>query len=123
MSQAEDGIRCFCLSRGIGDLCKRQSVILAWLDLLRMESSRSKARRGAAWMWLKVGWPAQHVERVRREVSRVEITKGCLLYKFEPADDLTFLVLFLRALFYIVTCTSTHLSVSTFVLLYDPTLR
>jgi hypothetical protein len=25
-----------------------------------MESSGSKARRGAAWMWPKEGWPAQH---------------------------------------------------------------
>jgi hypothetical protein len=43
---------------------------------LRMESSGSKARRGAAWMWPKEGWPAQHGARERREVSFVEITTG-----------------------------------------------
>jgi hypothetical protein len=57
-----------------------RSVIFAWLDLLRMESSGSKAiskaRRGAAWMWPKGGWPAQHGARERREVSLVEITTG-----------------------------------------------
>ena len=53
-----------------------RSVIFAWLDLLRMESSGSKARRGAAWMWPKEGWPAQHGARERREVSSVEITTG-----------------------------------------------
>ena len=54
-----------------------RSVVFAWLDLLRMEStSRSKARRGAAWMWPKEGWPAQHGARERREVSLVEITTG-----------------------------------------------
>jgi hypothetical protein len=53
-----------------------RSVIFAWLDLLRMESSESKARRGAAWMWPKEGGlaPAQHGARERREVSLVEIT-------------------------------------------------
>jgi hypothetical protein len=53
-----------------------RSVIFAWLDLLRMESSGSKARRGATWMWPKEGWPAQHGARERREVSLVEITTG-----------------------------------------------
>jgi hypothetical protein len=55
-----------------------RSAICAWLDLLRMESSGSKARRGAAWMWPKEGWPAQHGARARerREVSLVEITTG-----------------------------------------------
>jgi hypothetical protein len=43
---------------------------------LRMESSGSKARRGAAWMWPKEGWPAQHGARERRGVSLVEITTG-----------------------------------------------
>jgi hypothetical protein len=53
-----------------------RSVVFAWLDLLRMGSSESKARRGAAWMWPKGGWPAQHGARERREVSLVEITTG-----------------------------------------------
>jgi hypothetical protein len=51
-------------------------VVFARLDLLRMKSSGSKARRGAAWMWMwpkeKEGWPAQHgARRERREVSLV----------------------------------------------------
>jgi hypothetical protein len=53
-----------------------RSAIFARPDLLRMESSRSKARRGAAWMWPKGGWPAQHGARGRREVSLVEIATG-----------------------------------------------
>jgi hypothetical protein len=53
-----------------------RSVIFAWFDLLRMESSGSKARRGAAWMWPKEGWPAQHGARGSRGVSLVEITTG-----------------------------------------------
>jgi hypothetical protein len=46
-----------------------RSVIFAWLDLLRMEmeSSESKARRGAAWMWPKEGWPAQAARSTEQE--------------------------------------------------------
>jgi hypothetical protein len=47
-----------------------------WPDLLRRESSGSKARRGAASLWPKGGWPAQHGARARWEVSLVEITTG-----------------------------------------------
>jgi hypothetical protein len=36
----------------------------------------ASARRGAAWMWPKEGWPAQHGARERREVSLVGITTG-----------------------------------------------
>jgi hypothetical protein len=36
----------------------------------------ASARRGAAWMWPKEGWPAQHGAIERREVSLVEITTG-----------------------------------------------
>jgi hypothetical protein len=36
----------------------------------------ASARRGAAWMWPKEGWYAQHGARERREVSLVEITTG-----------------------------------------------
>jgi hypothetical protein len=46
-----------------------RSIIFAWLDLLQMESSGSKARRGAAWMWPKEGWPAQHAARSKREAG------------------------------------------------------
>jgi hypothetical protein len=46
-----------------------RSVIFAWLDLLRMESSGSKARRGAAWVWPKEGWPAQLVPRSTEQES------------------------------------------------------
>jgi hypothetical protein len=53
-----------------------RSVIFAWLDLLRMESSGSKARRGAAWVWPKEGWPAQHGARERREVSFLICARG-----------------------------------------------
>jgi hypothetical protein len=51
-------------------------LFLLGLASLRMESSGSKARRGAAWMWPKEGWSAQHGARERREVSLVEITTG-----------------------------------------------
>jgi hypothetical protein len=40
------------------------------------DSTGASARRGAAWMWPKEGWPAQHGARERREVSLVEITTG-----------------------------------------------
>jgi hypothetical protein len=53
-----------------------RSVVFELPGLLRMESSGSKARRGAAWMWPKEGWPAQHGARERREVRLVEITTG-----------------------------------------------
>jgi hypothetical protein len=53
-----------------------RSVIFALLDLLRMESSGSKARRGAAWVWPKGGWPAQHGARERREVSFLIFSRG-----------------------------------------------
>jgi hypothetical protein len=39
-------------------------------------STGANARRGAAWMRPKEGWPAQHGARERREVSSVEITTG-----------------------------------------------
>jgi hypothetical protein len=74
-----------CMPRASSAFCASSNALglidplfFAWLDLLRMESSRSKARRGAAWMWPKEGWPAQHGARARerREVSLVEITTG-----------------------------------------------
>ena len=40
------------------------------------DSTGASARRGAAWMWPKEGWHAQHGARERREVSLVEITTG-----------------------------------------------
>jgi hypothetical protein len=57
------------LARGLLAQCTwlGRSAIFAWLDLLRMESSESKVRRGAAWMWPKEGWPAQHGAREKRE--------------------------------------------------------
>jgi hypothetical protein len=59
---------------GLSDCHQIRYFCLA--DLLRRESSRSKARRGAAWLCPKEGWPAQHGARARWEVSLVEITLG-----------------------------------------------
>jgi hypothetical protein len=44
------------------------------------DSTGANARRGAAWMWPKEGWPAQHGARERREVSSVfggKLPRGC----------------------------------------------
>ena len=40
--QAEDGIRDFCLSRGLGDVYKRQEILCGWIKLSRDRSANGQ---------------------------------------------------------------------------------
>jgi hypothetical protein len=55
---------------------RKSSVLTGQSTRPGEDPTGASARWGAAWMWPKEGWPAQHGARERREVSLVEITTG-----------------------------------------------